>query len=412
MTPHARPWLRHLVALLGIAVALPAYAGEDLRLDQVILIYRHGVRSPLPGEIQVDEVHGKPWPTWSVAPSILTQHGREGVMAMGRYDRAWMSDAGLFPKDDCPANGSVAVWANTDQRTIASGQAYADAFAPGCTLAVGHLPEGATDPLFNPVAAGAVTWDGKTALSTIRHETGGPDVLTASRRDAMMRFAQVMGCTNGDVQAVCRPATWKGTLTLADDGKGIALGGPIAITSGTAEAIIMAWLEGMPLENVGWGRVDATTFRALSQLHSLLFDIHARPSYVGAHVAAVLGNRIATLIDDPAAPRLNVFVGSDNNIVALASVLGVHFDMPGYGKDDPPVGGALVITVWRSADKLHRYVRVAYQAQTPDQLRELRALSVAQPPARQSLVPKACLTTPARCDVGTVLEVLHRLPRP
>lgn len=396
------------MALLVIGLAMPAHAEEDMRLDQVIVVYRHGVRSPLPGEIQVDEVHGKAWPAWPVSPSILTPHGREGVMAMGRYDRAWMSAADLFPDKGCPADGSVAIWANTDQRTIASGQAYADAFAPGCAMAVGHLPEGSADPLFNPVAAGAVEWDGKAALATIQRETHGPDALTTGRREAMTRFAKVMGCVEGDKQAVCHPATWKGTLKLADDGKGIALGGPIAVTSGTAEAIIMAYLEGMPLSDVGWGRVDAATFRALSQLHSLLFDIHARPSYVARHVAAVLGDRIATEIDDPHAPRLQVFIGSDNNIVALASVLGMHFEMPGYGKDDPPVGGALVMTIWRSGDGKHRYVQMAYQAQTPDQLRGQQVLDVDKPPAKQSLVPEACKAQPKRCDVATVLAVLRR----
>ncbi|KAG9543969.1 hypothetical protein KCV01_g24952, partial [Aureobasidium melanogenum] len=180
-------WRRHAMVLLVIGLAQPAHAEEDMRLDQVVVVYRHGVRSPLPGEIQVDEVHGKAWPAWPVAPSILTPHGREGVMAMGRYDRAWMSAADLFPDKGCPAAGSVAIWANTDQRTIASGQAYADAFAPGCTVAVGHLPEGSADPLFNPVAAGAVEWDGKAALATIQRETHGPDALTTGRREAMTR---------------------------------------------------------------------------------------------------------------------------------------------------------------------------------------------------------------------------------
>jgi 4-phytase/acid phosphatase len=401
--------IRHVMVVLAfVAISPPAFAADDMALEQVVLVYRHGVRSPLPGEIQVDEVHGRAWPAWPVPPSILTSHGREGVMAMGRFDRQWLSGAGLFPSRGCPVAGSVGIWANTDQRTIASAQALADAFAPGCGLKVGHLPQGTADPVFNPVASNAVEWDGHAALATIQRETKGPDALTAQHRDAMSAFGRVMGCVAGDSQSACVPATWHGTLALGADGKGIALDGPIADTSGTSEAIIMAYLEGKPMADVGWGRVDAATFHLLSQLHSLLFDVHARPSYVADRVAAVLSGRILAILDDPHAPRLNVFVGSDNNIVALVSVLGMHFEMPGYGKDDPPVGGALGITVWRSRSDGHRIVRVVYQAQTPDQLRYLRPLTKDEPPARQELVPEVCKASLSHCDLDKVLDVLRR----
>ncbi|MET4675023.1 MULTISPECIES: histidine-type phosphatase [unclassified Luteibacter] len=399
---------RAIAVLAALLVALPGQAHDDLRLEQVVMVYRHGVRSPLPGEIRIDEVHGKPWPAWPVAPSILTPHGREGVVAMARFDRERLAAQGLFPPAGCPVAGSVDLWANTDQRTIASAQAFADGFAPACPLVVGHLPEGSVDPVFNPVAADAVSWEGRAALDAIRQATGGPDVLTAGYREAMDVFAHVMGCMPGDDQAVCHPATWKGSLALANDGRGIALDGPIAQTSGTAEAIIMAYLEGMPMPSVGWGRVDASDFRALSQLHALLFAVHARPAYVADRVAAVLAGRIVTRLEHPDAPRLSLFVGSDNNILALAGVLGIHFRMPGYAEDDPPVGGALELAVWRSSATRHRYVTVTYRAQTPTQLREGQALSIAHPPAGVPLVPAACPRAPAPCDIGVVLDTLRR----
>ncbi|WP_051938810.1 histidine-type phosphatase [Luteibacter sp. 9135] len=400
--------VRVIAAAAALLLAGPGQAHDDLRLEQVVMVYRHGVRSPLPGEIQVDEVHGKPWPSWPVAPSILTRHGRDGVMAMARYDRERLAVAGLVPATGCPAAARIRLWANTDQRTIASAQAFADGFAPGCALVVDHLPEGQVDPIFNPVAADAVDWDGKLAVDAIQRETHGPDALTATHRGAMEVFSRVMGCKEGDTQDVCHPATWKGSLSLAKDGRGIALDGPIAKTSGTAEAIIMAYLEGMPLADVGWGRVDAAGFLALSQLHALLFAVHARPSYVADRVASVLAGHVVTLLQQPDAPRLSLFVGSDNNILALAGVLGVHVQMPGYAEDDPPVGGALELAVWRSATTRHRYVTVTYQAQTPTQLRESVALSLARPPARQPLLPAACPAAPTPCDADVVLDTLRK----
>jgi 4-phytase/acid phosphatase len=401
---------RVVTVLAGLLLALPGpgHARDDLRLERVVMVYRHGVRSPLPGEIQVDEVHGKPWPVWSVAPSILTGHGREGVMAMARYDRERLAAEGLFAAAGCPDASRIALWANTDQRTIASARAFADGFAPGCTLAVGHLPAGRVDPVFNPVAVDAVAWDGNAALQAIRRDTHGPDALTAAHRDAMDTFARVMGCADGDTPDVCHPATWKGTLALAKDGRGIALDGPIATTSGTAEAIIMAYLQGMPMADVGWGRVDAAGFLALSQLHALLFAVHARPGYVADRVASVLAGRVVARLTQPDGPRLSLFVGSDNNILALAGVLGIHVQMPGYAPDDPPVGGALELAMWRSVATRHRYVTVTYQAQTPAQLREGIALSTSRPPARLPLTPAGCPATPTPCDLDVVLGALRK----
>ena len=86
----------------------PATASDDMQLERVILLYRHGVRTPLPGEIQANEVTGKPWPTWSQAPSELTPHGAMGARRMGAYDRERLTAEGLFPTKECPASSRYA----------------------------------------------------------------------------------------------------------------------------------------------------------------------------------------------------------------------------------------------------------------------------------------------------------------
>ncbi|MBN8923205.1 MAG: histidine-type phosphatase [Rhodanobacter sp.] len=374
----------------------------------MILLYRHGVRTPLPGEVQLDEAHGKPWPSWREPSSVLTPHGAAGVDRMARYDRQRLAAAGLFDSDACPTPSSVWLWANTDQRTIASAQAYAEGFAPGCRLPVGHLPQGTEDPLFHPVQAGAVTFDAPSAVRAIHAETGGPDAITAPAATDLAAMARVMGCTDGHASAICDRRNWHGALTVARDGRGLKLDGPIATTSGTAEVILMAYAEGKPLEQVGWGRTDAATRVQLSRLHGLLFDIHARPRYVAERTAAVLSRRLLELLDGPDAPKLAMLVGSDNNIVALASVLGVHFTMPSYGKDDPPIGGALGIAIWRKPGDARRHVQVFYQAQTLDQLRTLQPLDPAHPPATLELHPAACPSNASLCLLDDLRPALQK----
>ena len=388
------------------AVATTARAADDLRLERVVLIYRHGVRTPLPGEIQMDDIIGKPWPTWSQPPSELTPHGAAGVRLMGRYDRQRLAAANLFPLSGCPEPGQVWFWANTDQRTIASAQALAQGFAPGCRIDIGHRPEGSDDPLFHPIEANATSWNAQQAVNAIQAATGGPDALMAPHHDALAEMAKVMGCGQGHDADWCVPQQWHGSLAVSPDAKHMVLRGPIAMTSGTAEAILMAYAEGRPMRDVGWGRVAPAQLEQLSQLHALLFGIYASPDYMAERVAAVMSNRIIQLLQDTKAPKLSVLVGSDNNIIALSSVLGMHFKMPDYAQDDPPIGGALGIELWQSHIDGRRYVRVFYQAQSLSQLRTLQPT----PPFTQALQPAGCALDDGKslCPVDDVIASLRR----
>jgi 4-phytase/acid phosphatase len=393
--------------LVTALAAVQAYASDSLQLERVVLLYRHGVRTPLPGEIQVNEVSGKPWPTWAQPPSELTPHGAAGARLMGRHDRQRLAAAGLFPARGCPDASQTWFWANTDQRTIASARALAEGFAPGCRIDVGHLPQGSEDPLFHPIEAGATAWNATDSVDSITRSTGGPNKLTGAHIDALSAFAKVMGCGTQHDPAWCHPDHWHGELTISPDTKHVQLTGPIATTSGTAEAILMAYAEGRPMRDVGWGRVTAMQLQQLSQLHALLFDVYARPDYMAERVAAVMSQRIIHLLQDAHAPTLSVLVGSDNNIVALASVLGLHFQMPGYAKDDPPIGGALGIELWRSRVDGKRYVRVIYQAQSLAQLRALDGQRAA--PAFVTLHLVGCADDDAgRCPLKAVIPTLEK----
>lgn len=407
--PTAQHRGRALLALIMVAgmtlASVPAGAREDMQLERVILLYRHGVRAPLAGEVQVNEVNGKPWPRWPQAPGELTAHGAQGAERMGAYDRRRLAGEGLFAAGGCPAPSDVWFWANTDQRTIASAKALAQGFAPGCPIAIGHLRQGSDDPLFHPIEAHAVAWQARDAVASIEAQTAGPDALAAPHTRELTTMAAVLGCMPGDTQPVCDARSWHGSVKAAPDGRQLVLTGPIATTSGTAEAILMAYAEGLAPDAVGWGRADAARLEQLSRLHALLFDIYARPRYMAERITSVMSKRIIWTLQDAAAPRLSVLVGSDNNIVALASVLDIHFRMPGYGQDDPPVGGALAIELWRRRATGQRLVRVFYQAQTLSQLRSLRA----DPPVVRPLRPAACAAgSGSFCPLRSVMPALQR----
>lgn len=373
-----------------------------------MVVFRHGVRAPLQGEAAAAHYADEAWPQWSTPASLVTPHGRKAVQLSGEYLRQWLMQQALLPRNGCPAPGSLTVWANTDQRTIDSGALLADALAPGCNVQAGHRAVGSNDPLFRPIEAGAVPFDANAAVAAIQRETGGPAALLQGHAADLQALQQILGCT----KTPCDFARMPSTLKPSADGRGLALGGPIDLTSGTGEVLLLQYAEGMPLSQVGWGRATPERLAQVSRLHALLFDIYARPHYMASRSGAPLAREVLQRFGDAQAPKVSVFVGSDTHIAALSSLLGVHFHLPGYGADDPPPGGALVLGLWRTPDG-HRSVRAQYLAQSLDQLRTLAPLDLDHPPLQQTLALGVCAGEQRMaCPLPAFTQALERQLQP
>ncbi|MFA1801649.1 histidine-type phosphatase [Xanthomonas campestris pv. campestris] len=400
-----------LVAALSLGCTprpTPAASAASATLERVVVVFRHGVRAPLQGEAAAAHYADAPWPQWSTPASLVTPHGRKAVQLSGEYLRQWLMQQALLPRNGCPARCSLTVWANTDQRTIDSGALLADALAPGCNVQAGHRAVGSNDPLFRPIEAGAVPFDANAAVAAIQRETGGPAALLQGHGAELQALQQILGCT----KTPCEFARMPSTLKPSADGRGLALGGPIDLASGTGEVLLLQYAEGMPLSQVGWGRATPERLAQVSRLHALLFDIYARPHYMASRSGAPLSREVLQRFGDAGAPKVSVFVGSDTHIAALSSLLGVHFHLPGYGADDPPPGGALVLGLWRTPDG-QRSVRAQYLAQSLEQLRTVAPLDLDHPPLQQTLALGVCAGEQRMaCPLPAFTQALERQLQP
>ena len=389
-----------------VASPSPELAPQGYRVEGGVLLYRHGLRAPLEDEVGARDYALQPWPVWSTPPSLLTPHGREALRQLGLYDRSWLSHIGLLSPGVCPARTDVLVWTNTEARTIASGEELADGLADGCELPVNHDPPGQRDPLFDAEAADP-GFDATTAVRTIAADTGGPAALIAPRRRAVRTLEVILGCRSAPQP--CDIGKAASSLEVGEDHRGLKLDGPIQITSGTAEVFLLQYGEGMPLDRVGWGRATPERLAEVSGLHALLFDVFDRPDVMARRTAAVMAPTVRDLLGG--GPRVALLVGHDNNIAALASLLGAHFQLPGYALDDPPLGGALGFLVLEDP-RGDRFVRVFYQAQTLEQLRRLTPLTLADPPAVQVLTPRCATAAAMLCTMASFRKLLSWTGQP
>lgn len=134
-------------ALLCAAVVVAAAAATPPQLRYVVIVTRHGVRSPTWNAERLNPYAAEPWPHWDVPPGYLTPHGRTLIELMGAYYREWLSSERLLHAQGCADARRVYIHADTDQRTLETGRALAEALLPGCPVAVDAEPGGRKDPL-------------------------------------------------------------------------------------------------------------------------------------------------------------------------------------------------------------------------------------------------------------------------
>lgn len=364
-----------------------ARAANDLELERVVMLMRHGVRPPTREKPTPDGFARDPWPTWDVPPGHLTPHGYEGTVLIGHWNRQAFAARGLLPAEGCPETGSVYVRTNTIHRTRESGRGFIEGFAPGCGLAIEHADGDRNDPLFDAIDIGHVAHDADQARAAVSARMQGDAAAAiAALAPAYARLDAILGCCAPPVceAAGLPPGCGFGGLpanTWEDTGprKRVKLAGPLTVGGTAAQSLLLEYVEGKPLDAIGWGRATEEDMALLSEIHAVEFDLLARTPYIARRAAMPILEHLISTFHAPDAPALTVLVAHDTNAANVGGALDLHWHVPGYAMDDPAVGGAIGFELLRDKSG-YRYVRIFYQAQSTRQLRELQTLDASHPP--------------------------------
>ncbi len=404
-------------ALLGaviviFAATLPGQSrasgqGLQQRLEFALIVSRHGVRSPLAANTRLDPYSAIPWPRWDVAPGELTAHGYELLVSFGAYDRRWFTEDGLLPAAGC-VDRLVSIDADSDQRTVASGEALAEGLSHGCHLKVHARPQGELDTLFHPDASPAGAEAREGALESLRKGLNGdPNSVSSVNRRLLDEMQEVLdGCSIVTACSSELPPPAKqlleipATLKPGNYAHLFEMHGPLATGSSFAEDFLMEYANGDSMSSVGWGRLDEEHIRRLLGLHTAYFSLTHRTPFVAQVEASnllerilrtlnqeITGERAIGTLGDPG-KRVVILVGHDTNLAALAALLQLHWTVDGRADDTPP-GAELQFLVFRD-ERGHASIRLRYMVQTLTQMRNLQSLSRRNPPAQLDLVVPGC----------------------
>ncbi len=409
-----RKTMRKLPVLLGLSGLLmgahasfpaPQKGSGGAQLQFVVILSRHGVRSPTGDASQYETYSRAAWPAWDVPPGNLTQHGYELMRIFGAWDRMLLAKEGLLTATGCSDAARVAIVADSDQRTRETGRALAEGMFPKCAPAVRALAEGTPDPLFHPLHAGVGLpdrpGDAQTLTAAMAQRAGGSaESLTERLHPQLAAMDRILASCGTPKPGHTRKSIFDvpASVGAGHSDHGAELRGPVNTAASLSENFLLEYAQGLPRQEVGWGCVDGKTVRSLIALHTAAFDVEQRTPAAARMQASNLLDRIrralqqaATGTVDAEAPdgpadRALFLVGHDSNLANVAALLDLHWDADGR-RDDTPPGSALVFELWKQSLTGEEFVKVYYTAQTLEQIRAGERLTAKDPPVRVALNP-------------------------
>jgi len=393
-----------LAVVAGFASAGRA-AAADQELKLVIVLTRHGVRSPL----QTNQILGKyaaePWPQWNVAPGILTAHGHQEMVMMGSYYRERYVAEGLLSGAGTADAVKVYFHSDSDERTKESALALASGLLPGAPAPELHAkPKGADDPLYRFVKVHPDLPDRALAIAALNGRIGNdPVAFLQDHRADFALLEQVLCGSSGTPPP--------GKLALLDlptkvqggsNDHTVGFEGPLHVGMQIVDALQLEYAEGLPMDQVGWGRMTSAQLTQLLHLHALYFGLTQATFYPAQVQASGLAQHYLATLEQAAsghaipgafgtgAQKLIVVMGHDTNIINLGGLLGLDWRLRGTAENPVLPGGALVLELRQRKADGACFVRISYIGQTLDQIRNLTPLSAQTPPGIAPIFIPGC----------------------
>lgn len=380
----------------------PETRQDALRLERVVMLMRHGVRPPTKAQVVPAGMNDQPWPKWPVDYGQLTPHGYQAIELLGQWDRENWVDRGLLPANGCPATADIEIAASSKPRTQDTARALVEGMARGCAVPIEFPATPADDVQFHPLDAGAIPIDADQAVRAVQAlaPPGGMPAELAARAQGLALLDRALGCVGARAKSGCQLGSMSPAIVRNENDRP-DVGDPFGIASTVSQTFLLQYLEGMPMEDVAWGRLTRQQIEDLLQFHSLKFYYEGRAPYVAARAASPLASRMLTAMER--GPKLTVLVGHDTNIADLGGLLDLHWKVPSYPRDNPPPGGALGFEVLADAAG-RQFVRAFFRSQTMDQVRALQALDQDNAPAYEYLDIPGCTAPCALEDFARIVR--------
>ncbi|MDM8120372.1 histidine-type phosphatase [Succinatimonas hippei] len=322
----------------------------DAKLEKIVVLSRHGVRSPTQDDKTLNSWSNKYWQQWGVPLGHLTDRGYFLIKSQ------WQDLKEILIKDSFyneNLSGTLKIIADSDQRTIQTAEAIKEAFSSDTII---FSEKEKVYPLFHPVKAGIVKINVQDVKETIIDR-----INTIKQQEAINLIQTVTNCCSQSIcnkNDLCNLSTIRDSVTIKDND--VKLLGEKAIASSIAEIFLLEYGQ-WPDRNAGWGQIDEKSLSKLLALHNEVFDALNREKTVALGRGGVLLEALKNEINNGSS-RITFFVGHDTNISNVGGLTDLTWNIPLQGVNSIPPGCALVFLRWNSESENNQYITVAVAA--------------------------------------------------
>ena len=364
---------------------------EDYTLEQVVVLSRHNLRSPLSSNGSVpDELTPHSWIEWSSGPSELTLKGGLQETSMGEYFRKWLDNEGLIKESSIPAEGEVRFYARDKQRCRATARYFAAGMLPLSDIVVEHPGDPYNTEDFMEASlkfySDAYAADAYAQVAAM----GGKDGFKGL--DDQMRDTIKLVMDTVDMQDSKEYQSGKYGDLLSDGsdfklaaGEEPDLTGTIKTTSQVVDALILQYYEepdavkaafGHELTGEEWKKIGSfiSTYQYIKHGDPLISRNITHPLLI--ELESELKN------DDR---KFSFFCAHDVTVLGTLSALGAEpYSLPDSIETLTPIGVKLLFERWRDREGKVWY-RVDLVYRSTEQIRNSDMLTLEEPPLRYDI---------------------------
>lgn len=366
----------------NLTAAVGSLSREGYQLEQVVVLSRHNIRSPLSGSgSALGTITPHEWFEWSSNPSELSLRGGVLETEMGQYFRKWLEAEGLFPENYRPEDGAVRIYANSKQRTIATAQYFTSGLLPTANMPVEtHVEYDTMDPVFNP----------QLTFVSPSYNADAEAQVWELYRDAVVGLADNYALI-ADVIDMEQSESWKdGSVTAfrTDDtelvlelDKEPSMKGSLKTACSVSDALVLQYFEESDAVKAAFGNeLTYEQWLKIAEVKDVYGDVLFTAPLIAANVAHPLLQEIESELTADGR-TFSFLCGHDSNVGSVLAALGAQdYTLPGAIEATTPIGCKLVFCRWRAADG-SKYCTVDMVYQTTDQLRSASLLDLEQHPA-------------------------------
>lgn len=385
------------IALLTLAI-LPVSAQKQrspefkdkYKIKEVVVLSRHNIRAPLSdGNSLVGKMTPHKWHKWTAKKSELTSRGGALETMMGQYFRKWADDAGLFPENYVPSKDEANFYANSMQRTIATGRYFASGFMPVGDVVVNHrYAASKMDPLFNPVLTKVNPKFKEEAKKQVNAMGGKKGVVGINEKIApdYAFMLDVLDINDSPLAKANDPAikyfeNYNSEVVLEPYQEphfndGVAL----KELNSAADAFVLQYYEEPDTLKAAFGHnITRKDWEKIARVKDTYQNTLFTAPIIATNVAHPL---IQYMYDELRSPdrKFTLLVGHDSNLSSVATALGIApYECPEALEKNTPIGSKIVIEKFVGPDgKEYGDINLVYQS--VDQLRDMQLLDLDNPP--------------------------------